>query len=72
MLFCVDTSGAMRGGAEAVAKAVVLEAVRSAVLTQPADARSWLVTACKGQGPKRAPKAENFDAKDYGSGVEDL
>ena len=30
MLVCVDTSGSMRGGAEAVAKAVVLEAVRSA------------------------------------------
>jgi uncharacterized protein with von Willebrand factor type A (vWA) domain len=30
MLICVDTSGSMRGGAEAVAKAVVLEAVRSA------------------------------------------
>ncbi len=50
---------------------VVLEAVRSAVVTQPADARSWLVTACKG-GAKRGPKAENFDAKDYGSGVEAL
>lgn len=50
---------------------VVLEAVRSAVVTQPADARSWLVTACKG-GAKRAPKSENFDAKDYGSGVEML
>lgn len=30
MLICVDTSGSMRGGAEAVAKAVVLEAVRAA------------------------------------------
>lgn len=30
LLICVDTSGSMRGGAEAVAKAVVLEAVRSA------------------------------------------
>jgi uncharacterized protein with von Willebrand factor type A (vWA) domain len=30
MLVCVDTSGSMRGGAEAVAKAVVLEAVRTA------------------------------------------
>jgi uncharacterized protein with von Willebrand factor type A (vWA) domain len=30
MLICVDTSGSMRGGAEAVAKAVVLEAARSA------------------------------------------
>jgi uncharacterized protein with von Willebrand factor type A (vWA) domain len=30
MLVCVDTSGSMQGGAEAVAKAVVLEAVRSA------------------------------------------
>ncbi|HRP95223.1 MAG TPA: VWA domain-containing protein [Rhodocyclaceae bacterium] len=30
MLLCVDTSGSMRGGAEAVAKAVVLEAVRAA------------------------------------------
>ncbi len=29
MLICVDTSGSMRGGAEAVAKAVVLEAARS-------------------------------------------
>lgn len=30
MLICVDTSGSMQGGAEAVAKATVLEAVRSA------------------------------------------
>lgn len=30
MLLCVDTSGSMQGGAEAVAKAVVLEAMRSA------------------------------------------
>ena len=30
MLICVDTSGSMQGGAESVAKAVVLEAVRSA------------------------------------------
>ncbi len=30
VLICVDTSGSMRGGAEAVAKAVVLEAVRCA------------------------------------------
>jgi uncharacterized protein with von Willebrand factor type A (vWA) domain len=30
LLLCVDTSGSMRGGAEAVAKAVVLEAVRTA------------------------------------------
>jgi uncharacterized protein with von Willebrand factor type A (vWA) domain len=31
MLVCVDTSGSMRGGAEAVAKAAVLEAARSAL-----------------------------------------
>lgn len=30
MLVCVDTSGSMRGGAEAIAKAVVLEAMRTA------------------------------------------
>jgi uncharacterized protein with von Willebrand factor type A (vWA) domain len=30
MLICVDTSGSMQGGAEAVAKATVLEAVRAA------------------------------------------
>ncbi|MGF1643356.1 MAG: VWA domain-containing protein [Thiotrichales bacterium] len=30
ILICVDTSGSMRGGAEAVAKAAVLEAVRTA------------------------------------------
>jgi len=30
MLVCVDTSGSMQGGAEAVAKAVVLEAIRTA------------------------------------------
>ncbi len=30
MLLCVDTSGSMQGGAEAVAKAVVLEAMRAA------------------------------------------
>lgn len=30
MLICVDTSGSMRGGAEAVAKAIVLEAMRTA------------------------------------------
>lgn len=34
MLVCVDTSGSMRGGAEAVAKAVVLEAMRTASAQQ--------------------------------------
>lgn len=36
MLMCVDTSGSMQGGAEAVAKAVVLEAVRTAHAQQRA------------------------------------
>lgn len=36
MLICVDTSGSMRGGAEAVAKAVVLEAARVAHAQQRA------------------------------------
>ena len=36
MLVCVDTSGSMQGGAEAVAKAVVLEAVRVAHAQQRA------------------------------------
>ena len=36
MLICVDTSGSMQGGAEAVAKAVVLEAMRSAHANQRA------------------------------------
>lgn len=36
MLVCVDTSGSMRGGAEAVAKAVVLEAMRTAHAQQRA------------------------------------
>ncbi|HHW64560.1 MAG TPA: VWA domain-containing protein, partial [Rhodocyclaceae bacterium] len=44
MLVCVDTSGSMRGGAEAVAKAVVLEAVRSA----HAQGRGCLVFAFGG------------------------
>ena len=35
MLVCVDTSGSMQGGAEAVAKAVVLEAVRTAHAQTP-------------------------------------
>lgn len=52
----------------------VLEAVREAVVTQPADARAWLVKACTGGGTrpvgKRAPKTENFAEKDYGNGVE--
>jgi uncharacterized protein with von Willebrand factor type A (vWA) domain len=34
LLVCVDTSGSMQGGAEAVAKAVVLEAMRSAHASQ--------------------------------------
>jgi uncharacterized protein with von Willebrand factor type A (vWA) domain len=34
MLVCVDTSGSMQGGAESVAKAVVLEAMRSANASQ--------------------------------------
>jgi uncharacterized protein with von Willebrand factor type A (vWA) domain len=34
LLLCVDTSGSMQGGAEAVAKAVVLEAMRSAHASQ--------------------------------------
>ena len=36
MLVCVDTSGSMQGGAEAVAKAVVLEAMRAAHAQQRA------------------------------------
>lgn len=36
ILLCVDTSGSMQGGAEAVAKAVVLEAMRSAHAQQRA------------------------------------
>ncbi|HEY5763114.1 MAG TPA: VWA domain-containing protein [Rhodocyclaceae bacterium] len=36
MLVCVDTSASMRGGAEAVAKAVVLEAARTAFAEQRA------------------------------------
>ncbi len=36
MLVCVDTSGSMQGGAEAVAKAVVLEAMRTAHAQQRA------------------------------------
>src|SRR5512140_472640 len=36
MLVCVDTSGSMQGGAEAVAKAVVLQAVRTAHVQQRA------------------------------------
>lgn len=36
MLVCVDTSGSMQGGAEAVAKAVVLEAMRCAHANQRA------------------------------------
>lgn len=36
MLICVDTSGSMQGGAETVAKAVVLEAVRAAHAQQRA------------------------------------
>lgn len=51
---------------------IVLEAVRNAVATQPADARAWLVTACKGGGVKRVPKAENFANKDYGNDVGDI
>lgn len=50
----------------------VLDAVRNAVATQPADARAWLMKACQDAGSKHAPKAENFDAKDYGVGVEAL
>lgn len=44
MLVCVDTSGSMQGGAEAVAKAVVLEAVRAAY----ADRRACHVFAFSG------------------------
>ncbi|HRP67449.1 MAG TPA: VWA domain-containing protein [Thauera sp.] len=44
MLVCVDTSGSMQGGAEAVAKAVVLEAVRCA----HAQGRACLVFAFGG------------------------
>ncbi|MCX7168169.1 MAG: VWA domain-containing protein [Rhodocyclales bacterium] len=36
MLVCVDTSGSMQGGAEAVAKAIVLEAMRAAHAQQRA------------------------------------
>lgn len=44
MLICVDTSGSMQGGAETVAKAVVLEAVRAA----HADGRACHVFAFSG------------------------
>ena len=46
MLVCVDTSGSMQGGAEAVAKAVVLEAIRTA----HAQRRSCHVLAFGGPG----------------------
>jgi uncharacterized protein with von Willebrand factor type A (vWA) domain len=46
MLVCVDTSGSMQGGAEAVAKAVVLEAMRSAHASQ----RACHVFAFGGEG----------------------
>jgi len=46
MLVCVDTSGSMQGGAEAVAKAVVLEAVRTA----HAQRRACHVFAFSGPG----------------------
>lgn len=46
MLVCVDTSGSMQGGAEAVAKAVVLEAVRTA----HAQRRPCRVFAFGGEG----------------------
>lgn len=46
MLVCVDTSGSMQGGAEAVAKAVVLEAVRTA----HAQKRACHVFAFSGPG----------------------
>jgi uncharacterized protein with von Willebrand factor type A (vWA) domain len=46
MLLCVDTSGSMSGGAEVVAKAVVLEAVRTA----SAERRACHVFAFGGPG----------------------
>jgi uncharacterized protein with von Willebrand factor type A (vWA) domain len=46
MLVCVDTSGSMQGGAEAVAKAVVLEAARAA----HAQGRACHVFAFSGPG----------------------
>jgi uncharacterized protein with von Willebrand factor type A (vWA) domain len=46
MLVCVDTSGSMQGGAEAVAKAVVLEAARTA----HAQGRACHVFAFSGPG----------------------
>jgi uncharacterized protein with von Willebrand factor type A (vWA) domain len=46
ILVCVDTSGSMQGGAEAVAKAVVLEAVRTA----HAQKRACHVFAFSGPG----------------------
>ena len=46
MLVCVDTSGSMQGGAELVAKAVVLEAVRAAI----AQRRPCHVFAFSGPG----------------------
>ncbi|NVO06571.1 MAG: VWA domain-containing protein [Rhodoferax sp.] len=46
LLVCVDTSGSMQGGAEAVAKAVVLEAMRSA----HASGRACQVFAFGGDG----------------------
>lgn len=53
-------------------EANVLEAVRAAVVEQPADAKGWLVAACKAKGSRGAGrsggKQASFDEKDYGRG----
>lgn len=63
MLICVDTSGSMQGGAEAVAKAVVLEAMRTAH-AQKRNCRAFVFG-----GPEEIVE---FDLGMHPRGLEDL
>ena len=76
MLVCVDTSGSMQGGAEAVAKAVVLEAVRTAHAQQ----RACHVFAFSGPGevidmtlpvdPDGVERLTRFIGQSFGGGTD--
>ena len=53
----------------------LIDKLRDCAKAKPLQPLEWLAAALPppaAQSGKRVPKPENFDGKDYGSGVEDL
>ena len=52
----------------------LIDKLRDCAKAKPLQPLEWLAAALPPPAPggKRCPKPENFDGKDYGSGVEDL